>query len=68
MRLKNVTKYLFAHTTKDTEKTGEWPLYINSVIVFGKISIVNDNEKIIEICKNLCYKFTDDRNYVADEA
>lgn len=40
---------------------------INSVIVFGKISIVNDNEKIIEICKNLCYKFTDDENYVADE-
>ena len=31
------------------------------------IIIVNDNEKIIEICKNLCYKFTDDENYVADE-
>lgn len=67
MRLKKCNKVSFCTYDKGYRKDGEWPLYINSVIVFGKISIVNDNEKIIEICKNLCYKFTDDENYVADE-
>ncbi len=65
--IKKCNKVSFCTYDKGYRKDGEWPLYINSVIVFGKISIVNDNEKIIEICKNLCYKFTDDENYVADE-
>lgn len=65
--IKKCDKVSFCTYDKGYRKDGEWPLYINSVIVFGKISIVNDNEKIIEICKNLCYKFTDDENYVADE-
>ena len=63
--IKKCNKVSFCTYDKGYRKDGEWPLYIN--IVFGKISIVNDNEKIIEICKNLCYKFTDDENYVADE-
>lgn len=67
MQIKKCNKVSFCTYDKGYRKDGEWPLYINSVIVFGKISIVNDNEKIIEICKNLCYKFTDDENYVADE-
>jgi nitroimidazol reductase NimA-like FMN-containing flavoprotein (pyridoxamine 5'-phosphate oxidase superfamily) len=62
--IKKCNKVSFCTYDKGYRKDGEWPLYINSVIVFGKISIVNDNEKII---KNLCYKFTDDENYVADE-
>ena len=62
-----MNKVSFCAYDNGYRKDGEWPLFINSVIVFGKISIVNDNEKIIEICKNLCYKFTDDENYVADE-
>ena len=60
--IKKCNKVSFCTYDKGYRKDGEWPLYINSVIVFGKISIVNDNEKIIEI-----YKFTDDENYVADE-
>ncbi len=65
--IKKCDKASFCTYDKGYRKDGEWSLNINSVIVFGKIRIVNDDKKIIEICKNLCYKFTDDEKYVIDE-
>ena len=41
-------------------KEGHWALYFKSVIVFGKIKIVEDFNKAIEICRNLSLKFTKD--------
>ena len=46
---------------------GEWPLHIRSVVVFGRLSIVEDKEKVNTICENLCKKFTDDKSYVEHE-
>lgn len=46
---------------------GEWPLHIKSVIVFGKIRMVEDEKKTLEICENLCKKFTDDEEYMKKE-
>ena len=48
-------------------KEGEWALNIRSVIVFGRIHIVTDEEKKKEICTNLCRKFTDDEAYLEKE-
>ena len=48
-------------------KEGEWALNINSVIVFGRMSIVTDDEKKREICTNICHKFTDDEEYLQKE-
>ncbi len=48
-------------------KDGDWALNIKSVVVFGKIEFVEDKEKTIEICKNLCLKFTDDKKYMEHE-
>ena len=48
-------------------REGEWALNIRSVIVFGRIEIVTDPEKICEIARLLSYKFTDDENYIEDE-
>ena len=48
-------------------KEGEWALNINSVIVFGRMSIVTDDEKKREICTNICRKFTDDEEYLQKE-
>lgn len=48
-------------------KDGEWALNIRSVIVFGRIRIVTDEEKKKEICTNLCRKFTDDEAYLEKE-
>ena len=48
-------------------KEGEWALNIRSVIVFGRLRIVEEPEKVVEICTNLCKKFTDDKSYVEHE-
>ncbi len=48
-------------------RDGEWALNINSVIVFGRIRIVEDEEKKREICTNLVRKFTDDEAFLQKE-
>ena len=45
----------------------EWALNIRSVIVFGRLHIVEEPEKVVEICTNLCEKFTDDKAYAERE-
>lgn len=48
-------------------KPGEWALNINSVVVFGRMRIVEDEAKKREICTNLVLKFTDDKAYLEKE-
>ena len=48
-------------------KNGDWALNINSVVVFGRMRIVEDEEKKREICTNLVRKFTDDEEYLQKE-
>lgn len=48
-------------------KDGEWALNIKSVIVFGRIRPVTDAEMTEEACRNLCLKFTDDKDYIEHE-
>ncbi len=48
-------------------KDGEWALNINSVIVFGRIKLVDDVDKARLIGENLCRKFTDDEEYIQHE-
>lgn len=48
-------------------KDGEWALNINSVIVFGRIKLVDDPERARLICTEICRKFTDDEEYLAHE-
>ena len=50
-----------------TRKEGEWALNVNSVIVFGRISPVTDEEKAKMIGAGLCRKFTDDEEYIQRE-
>lgn len=52
---------------KGFRKEGEWALNIRSVVVFGRIKIVDDEAKRIEIGTNLCRKFTDDESYIEHE-
>lgn len=46
---------------------GEWALHVKSVIVFGKIKIVNDSKRIIDITTKLSHKFTKDDAYIKSE-
>jgi len=48
-------------------KEGEWALNISSVIVFGKVSIVEDFEKTMDICRCLSLKYTTDKMYIEEE-
>ena len=45
-------------------REGEWALNIKSVIVFGRIEIIEDRDKIYDIARKLSYKFTDDETYI----
>lgn len=49
------------------KKEGEWALNISSVIVFGKIHIVENSEKAVEIYRKLSLKFTTDIGYIDSE-
>lgn len=48
-------------------KEGEWALNIKSVIIFGRIKPVEDEEKAKRICTELTIKFTEDREYLEKE-
>ena len=48
-------------------KDGEWALNIISVVIFGRMHIVEDEDKKREICTNLVRKFTDDEEYLQKE-
>jgi nitroimidazol reductase NimA-like FMN-containing flavoprotein (pyridoxamine 5'-phosphate oxidase superfamily) len=46
---------------------GDWALHIRSVIVFGRIELIEDRETVYEISRQLSYKFTKDEAYIAHE-
>lgn len=48
-------------------RDGEWALNIKSVIVFGRIRIIEDHDRAIEISRRLSYKYTSDDNYIEEE-
>ena len=48
-------------------KEGVSSLNIRSVIVFGRIELIEDQKKTVEICRQLSYRFTDDENYIEKE-
>ncbi len=48
-------------------KEGEWALNIKSVIVFGRIEFIEDQETINRMAEKLSRKFTDDDNYIQTE-
>lgn len=48
-------------------KDGEWALNISSVIVFGRMKVVDDFDKTVDICRKLSLKFTDDMDYIEKE-
>ncbi len=65
--LKANNKASFCVMNKGYREGNDWPLHIHSVIVFGEIKVIEDETKKIEICTNLCKKFTDDEDYIKKE-
>ncbi len=48
-------------------REGEWALNISSVVVFGRMHLVEDEGKKREICINLVRKFTEDEAFLQRE-
>ena len=46
---------------------GDWALNIKSVIVFGRIHIIEDHKKALELTRRLSYKYTLDEAYIQKE-
>ena len=65
--LKRSDKVSFCVCEKGYRREGEWALNARSVIVFGRMSIVDEIDEIIGITTKLCYKFTDDEEYIKRE-
>jgi len=65
--LKKHNKVSFCTYDKGYKKEGDWIWNVKSVIVFGKIEIIDDMDKIVEITTKLSYKFTQDDEYIKKE-
>lgn len=51
----------------DRQKEGDWAYYVQSVIVFGKMELIEDEAVIAKICRMLCKKFPCSDEYIESE-
>lgn len=52
---------------KGFREEGDWAYHVRSVIVFGRIALVSDEDKAAQVCDKLSRKFTGDEEYIANE-
>ncbi len=65
--IKKNNKVSFCVYNEGYRNEGEWALNIKSVIVFGRIEIIDNAEKIADISYKLSRKFTSDEAYIKKE-
>lgn len=46
---------------------GDWFYKVKSVVVFGKIEVIDDMDRIADVCARLSRKFTQDEEYIKKE-
>ena len=64
--LKKHDKVSFCTYDKGYRREGEWALNVKSVIVFGRIEIIDDLDMIVDITTKLSYKFTQDEAFIQE--
>ena len=65
--IRKCDKASFCAYDEGYRKEGEWALNIKSVIAFGRISLVEDEDLSRKICTQLVGKFTNDEEYLQKE-
>lgn len=65
--LRRNNKASFCLFEQGVRKAGDWALTVRSVVVFGKIEIIDDPATVADITERLCHKFTDDEAYIKAE-
>lgn len=65
--IRNHEKVSFCVYDQGFRKKGEWALNIRSVIVFGRIRFVENQQEAMEIVRRLSHKYTPDSAYIEGE-
>ena len=65
--IRSCDKASFCVMDSGYREEGDWALNIKSVIVFGKIQIIEDSDRAIELTRHLSYKYTSDTSYIEEE-
>lgn len=65
--LKKDCKASFCVYDEGYRNEGEWALNVKSVIIFGKMEIIDDIDEVKKIALPLCEKFTQDKDYIKKE-
>ena len=65
--LKREKKVSFCLYDGGEKAEGEWALTVKSVIVFGRMEIVEDMKRIEDVSARLSRKFTSDKAYIQEE-
>ena len=65
--LRKHDKVSFCVYDQGYRKEGDWAWNVKSVIVFGRMEIVDDLDRIVEITTKLSHKFTQDEEYIRKE-
>ena len=65
--LKASDKVCFCVYEQGTREADDWAYSVRSVIVFGRMEVLEDLEQIVSITTALCHKFPCDEQYIKDE-
>ena len=65
--IRGCDKASFCVCDEGYRKEGDWALNIRSVIVFGRIRIVEDHAQALELTRKLSRKYTSDEAYIQKE-
>ena len=65
--LRRCDKASFCVYDSGIRREGDWALTVCRVIVFGRVGLIEDPDRVIAISRQLSYKFTQDESYIAKE-
>ena len=65
--LRSCDKVSFCVYDSGTKSAGDWAMDVNSVIVFGRMEIIDDIELVSDISAKLSRKFIQDEEHIAEE-
>ena len=65
--LRRCGKVSYCVTDQGFRREGEWALNFRSVIAFGRLRLVEDHARALELSRLLSYKFTRDEDYIENE-
>lgn len=65
--LRRCDKVSFCVYDHGSREEGQWALKVKSVIVFGRMEVVDDMDTIVDVTTRLSYKFTQDEAYIQRE-